>query len=114
MNVKEEIKKHRLPCGPVTVNIDGVCRRRLRDQFDSLLDRLSEETHPHGRDPEEEDLDTVELQEEKEETRDEKKKRLIAEGKLRAEVSKEVGKYKEKLMGNSKMLQDPSGKIKKR
>jgi hypothetical protein len=51
---------------------------------------------------------------EPEETRDDKKKRLIEEGKLRAEVSKEVGKYKEKLMGNSKLLQNTSGKIKKR
>jgi hypothetical protein len=29
-------------------------------------------------------------------------------------VSKEVGKYKEKLIGNSKLLQNTSGKIKKR
>lgn len=112
MNVKEEIKKHRLPCGPVTVNIDGVCRRRLRDHFDALLDRLTQETHPEGRNEEEEDMDN--LLEEKEETRDEKKKRLIEEGKLRAEVSAKVKQYKEKLMGNSKLLQDPSGKIEKR
>ncbi len=116
MNVKEEIKKHRLPCGPVTVSIDGVCRRRLRDHFDMLLDRLTQETHPEGKDPEEDidELDLLEEEPEPEESRDEKKKRLIEEGKLRAEVSKEVGRYKEKLMGNSKMLQDPSGKIKKR
>jgi hypothetical protein len=112
MNVKEEIKKHRLPCGPVTVGIDGVCRRRLRDHFDALLDRLTQETHPEGREAEEEDLDN--LHEEKEETRDEKKKRLIEEGKLRAEVNAKVKQYKEKLMGNSKLLQDPSGKIEKR
>jgi hypothetical protein len=116
MNVKEEIKKHRLPCGPMSIAIDGVCRRRLRDHFDSLLDRLTQETHPEGKDPEEavDELDLQEQETEPEESREEKKKRLIAEGKLRAEVSKEVRKYKEKLMGNSKMLQDPSGKIKKR
>ncbi len=116
MNVKEEIKKHRLPCGPVTVSIDGVCRRRLRDHFDMLLDRLTKETHPEGKNPEEDidELDLLEEEPEPEESRDEKKKRLIEEGKLRAEVSKEVGKYREKLMGNSKLLQDPSGKIKKR
>jgi hypothetical protein len=112
MNTKKEIERHRLPCGPVTVAIDGVCRRRLRDQFDSLLDRLTQETHPEGRDGEEEDVEN--LLEEKEETRDEKKKRLIEEGKLRAEVNAKVKQYKEKLMGNSKLLQDPSGKIEKR
>lgn len=112
MNTKREIERHRLPCGPVTVAIDGVCRRRLRDQFDSLLDRLTQETHPEGRDGEEEDVEN--LLEEKEETRDEKKKRLIEEGKLRAEVNAKVKQYKEKLMGNSKLLQDPSGKIEKR
>lgn len=119
MNVEQEIKRHRLPCGPTTVSIDGVCRRRLKDQFDALLDRLTQKTHPEGRDLEE-GIDELDLEEtetevtQPEETRDEKKKRLIAEGKLRAEVSKEVGKYKEKLMGNSKMLQSQSGKIKKR
>lgn len=112
MNTKREIERHRLPCGPVTVAIDGVCRRRLRDHFDTLLDRLTQETHPEGRDEEEEDLDEVD--EEKEETRAEKKERLIEEGKLRAEVNAKVKQYKEKLMGNSKLLQDPSGKIKKR
>jgi len=112
MNTKREIERHRLPCGPVTVAIDGVCRRRLRDHFDTLLDRLTQETHPEGRDEEEEDLDEVD--EEKEKTRAEKKERLIEEGKLRAEVNAKVKQYKEKLMGNSKLLQDPSGKIKKR
>ncbi len=116
MNVKEEIQKHRLPCGPMTIAIDGVCRRRLRDHFDALLDRLTQETHPEGKDPEEsvDELDLQEQEPEPEESREDKKKRLVEEGKLRAEVSKEVGRYKEKLMGNSKMLQNPSGKIKKR
>ena len=100
----------------MTVSVDGVCRRRLRDSFDALLDRLTHETHPEGKNPEEaiDELDLQEHEPDPEESRDEKKKRLIEEGKLRAEVSKEVGKYKEKLMGNSKLLQDPSGKIKKR
>ena len=116
MNAKEEIKKHRLPCGPMTVAIDGVCRRRLRDSFDALLDRLTKETHPEGVDEEILEVDEVEIPEEpeEEETDEAKKKRMVAEGKLKAEVKHEVDKYKEKLMGNSKMLQDPSGKIKKR
>lgn len=114
MNVKKEIERHRLPCGAATVSIDGVCRRRLRDNFDMLLDRLTEETHPQGVD---EDILAMEEEvevPEKEETDAEKKKRLIREGKMKADVKHEVEKYKEKLMGNSKMLQDTSGKIKKR
>lgn len=116
MNVKKEIERHRLPCGPMTVAIDGVCRRRLRDSMDALLDRLTKETHPEGVEEEILEVDEVEIPEEPEpeETEKEKKERMIAEGKLKAEVKHEVEKYKEKLMGNSKMLQDPSGKIKKR
>jgi hypothetical protein len=48
------------------------------------------------------------------ESPEEKKDRMIEEGKMRADVQHEVKKYKEGLMGNSKMLQDPSGKINKR
>lgn len=116
MNTKKEIERHRLPCGPMTVAIDGVCRRRLRDSMDALLDRLTQETHPEGIDEEILEVDEVEVPEEPEpeETEEERKERLIQEGKLKAEVKHEVEKYKEKLMGNSKMLQDPSGKIKKR
>jgi hypothetical protein len=116
MNTKKEIERHRLPCGPMTVSIDGVCRRRLRDHFDALLDRLTQETHPEGVEEEILEVDEVEIPEEKEpeESDKDKKKRLIKEGKLKAEVKHEVEKHKEKLMGNSKMLQDPTGKIQKR
>ena len=135
MNTKEEIKRHRLPCGAATVSIESVCRRRLRDHFDDLLDRLTEKTHPEGRDPEEEDLNEVDLTQEPEETDAEKKKRMIQEGKLKMDVKKVVKGYEEKimpkpkaktsdhseteededdLMGNSKMLQDRTGKIQKR
>ena len=172
------IERHQLPCGPMAVSIDGVCRRRLRDHFDQLLDRLAEETHPEGRDPEDEDIDQVELveetqepeetreekkarmledgelklevkkelearekelfpekfkkeepkaerKEEKEPTRDQRKKELVEEGKLKNEVKKAVQSHADKIMpktsnhaevlqGNSKMLQDITGKIKKR
>jgi hypothetical protein len=116
MKAKALIEQHKIPCGPMSVSVEGVCRRRLKDHLDALLDRLTQEAHPEGKDPEEaiDELDLEEQEEEPEESRDEKKKRLIEEGKLRAEVSKEVGKYKEKLMGNSKLLQDTSGKISKR
>jgi hypothetical protein len=116
MNTKKEIERHKLPCGPMTVSIDGVCRRRLRDHFDALLDRLTQETHPEGVEEEILEVDEVEIPEEKEpeESDKDKKKRLIKEGKLKAEVKVAVEKHKNKLMGNSKMLQDPTGKIKKR
>lgn len=117
MNAKKEIERHRLPCGPMTVAIDGVCRRRLRDSMDALLDRLTQETHPEGVDAEILEMEEeVEVPEEKEpeESDADKKKRLIKEGKLKAEVKHAVEKYKEKLMGNSKLLQDTSGKIQKR
>jgi hypothetical protein len=100
----------------MTVSIDGVCRRRLRDHFDALLDRLTQETHPEGVEEEILEVDEVEIPEEKEpeESDKDKKERLIEEGKLKAEVKVAVEKHKNKLIGNSKMLQDPTGKIKKR
>lgn len=139
MNAKEEIKRHRLPCGPATVAIDGVCRKRLRDHFDSLLDRLTLETHPEGADPETDDLeDEHEMQEDAKKAREaaentakqdldsfekelesmtshesleDKKARMIEEGKIKADVKHEVQKYSDKLMGNSKMAQNPDQKI---
>jgi hypothetical protein len=145
MNAKEQIKKHRLPCGPMSVSIEGVCRRRLKDHYDMLLDRLTQETHPQGVDEEilamEEQVEIPEPEEPKEpeETSEEKKKRLIEEGKMKADVKKEVRKYEEKIMpkpkpkakaktsdhsepdeeeeelqGNSKLLQNITGKIHKR
>ena len=44
----------------------------------------------------------------------EKKKQLLEDAKMRMEVKVEADKYKEKLMGNSKLTQDISGKINKR
>jgi hypothetical protein len=117
MNVPELLKNHKIPCGPMSIKAEAVCRRRLKDHYDLLLDRLTNEIHPDGVDEEilamEERVEIPEP-EQPEETDKEKKERLIQEGKLKAEVKAEVEKYKEKLMGNSKMLQDPSGKIKKR
>ena len=117
MKAKELIKNHKIPCGPLSVGVDGMCRRRLHDHLDALLDQLTKDVHPGGIDDEILGLEEkVEIPEETEpeETDKEKKKRLISEGKLKAEVKHEVEKYKNKLMGNSKMLQDRSGKINKR
>ena len=117
MNPKKEIERHRLPCGPMSVSIQGVCRRRLRDSYDNMLDKLTEDTHPYGVDEDTLGMnEQVEIPEEKEpeETEKEKKERMIKEGKMKVDVKKEIQKYEEKVMGNSKLLQDTSGKIKKR
>jgi hypothetical protein len=117
MNVTREIERHRLPCGAATISVDGVCRRRLRDHFDALLDKLTKEVNPEGVDKEILEMEEeAEIPEEKqpEETDKQKKDRMIREGKLKADVKKEVKEYEEKLMGNSKLLQNISGKIKKR
>lgn len=114
MNPKKEIERHRLPCGPMTIAVDGVCRRRLRDHFDALLDRLTEETHQHGVDEDILDLEEKVQDDVRKETPQEKRDRMIEEGKLKVDVKKIVRDYEEEVMGNSKMLQDISGKIKPR
>jgi hypothetical protein len=148
MNALEEITQHRIPCGPMTVAAAGVCRRRLRDSYDQLLDRLAQEIHQEYTPPElpkdhefdkegklvhKEELakrekTTKTMQKDKEKAAKEREKnepqspeileskreRMLQEGKLKADVKKEVKEYEEKLMGNSKMGQDISGKIKKR
>ena len=48
------------------------------------------------------------------ESLEDKKERMIEEGRMKAEVKKEVKEYEEKLMGNSRLLQDPSGKLPKK
>ncbi len=140
MNPKEQLEKHKITCGPATISAESTCRRRLRDHFDSLLDRLTREIHPEGVDPEilamEEQVEIPEP-EEPEETDQEKKERMIREGKLKMDVKKVVKRYEEKIMpkpkskaktsdhaepeedeedlqGNSKLLQDRTGKIQKR
>ncbi len=110
MNPKQELEKRRLVCGPVSVSVDGVCRRKLSEKFNQLLDRLTLEVHPEGVDPEMEDFESAEGKE-KEETLAEKKKRMIAEGKMQVDVRKAIREYEEKLMGNSKLLQNPTGEI---
>jgi hypothetical protein len=148
MNALEEISQHRIPCGPMTVAATGVCRRRLRDSYDQLLDRLAKEIHQEYTPPElpkdhkfdesggvvhkeelakrDKAVKTKQKEDEKANKEREKnaphspeilefkKERLLQEGKLKADVKKEVKEYEEKLMGNSKMGQDISGKIKKR
>jgi hypothetical protein len=71
---------YRIPCGPMEISADSVCRKGLRDNMDKLLDRLTHEIHPVVID----DADDAD------------------------------GNHAEKeLQGNSKLLQDISGKIEK-
>lgn len=148
MNVSEEIKRHRLPCGPMTVKADAVCRRRLKESFDKLLDRLTEEIHPEYVPPEapkdhefkddgslihkdklaknKKAGETLRKGKEKKkahldkhspldkETLKLKKEKMLQEAKLKAEVKHKTREFEEKLQGNSKMLQDITGKIQKR
>jgi hypothetical protein len=137
MNVNEEISRRRIPCGPVTVSANGVCRRRLRDIFDKLLDRLSVETTQEYKPPQSPKDHTIDdgkvihndvskaktaaeqkQQKEKEKqeatpSRAEKKKQMLNDAKDKAEVKIAAKSYEEKLTGNSKLLQNLSGKIKK-
>ena len=145
MNVSEEIARHRVPCGPVTVAAGGVCRRRLKDIMDKLLDRLSQETSQEYKPPEapkdheikdgkavhkdvikrnEQSVASMKegrkkAQKEREKaaaqpTAAEQKKQMIDAAKTKVDVKLAAKEYEEKLMGNSKLLQDPTGKIKKR
>ena len=43
---QRELSMHRVPCGPMSIKASGICRRRLRDNFSVLIDRLSQETGP--------------------------------------------------------------------
>lgn len=80
-----------------------------------LLDRITSEINPE--DPRSKIPEGVKPGEDGKtllpsETREEKKQRLIEEGKLRAEVRSAIKQYQESLQGNSKLLQDISGKLK--
>jgi hypothetical protein len=46
-DIKQMVEKgYAIPCGPMTVRADSVCRKALRDNFDDLLNRLSIEVSP--------------------------------------------------------------------
>ena len=148
MNALQEIEQHRVPCGPMTVAASAVCRRRLKDSYDQLLDRLTKEIHQEYTPPElpenhefdkqgnlvhkdelaKREKSSKAMQKGKEKAKKEreknaphspeilesKKEKLLQEGMMKADVKKKVKEYEEKIMGNSKMGQDTSGKIKKR
>lgn len=117
---KEKIEKlYLIPCGPTDISADSVCRRSLSSGMDKILDRLTEETNPEipppaklGKGLTYDESGKVIVEElDSKENRDEKKQRLIEEGKLRAEVNQVVKQYRETLQGNSKLLQDITGVI---
>lgn len=113
---KDKIEgQYRIPCGPMDIAADAICRRSLRDRFDNLLDRLTVEVNPQQPAPGKlsKELEVSEdgrIVAKKEETEEDRRKKLIDEGKFRAEVHAEIKKYREDLQGNGKMLQDISGK----
>jgi len=107
LRAAEKLKEHKLPCGPMDVSVDSVCRRRLHDHLDQLLDRLCEECNPT---PPESDI-PKDWMAEPEETMAQKKKRMIEEGKMKAEVKVKVKEHEATLMGNSKLLADPKQKV---
>ena len=156
----QEMSMHRVPCGPVSVNISAPCRRRLRDTFDKLLDKLCEKCHSEMVEPEIPDgyelsddgkvMDSQYLKEQekakkeptleegrmknevqaelsqhkdevmpkkpepKEPTLEERRKKLLDEAKMKAEVKVKAKEHEVRLQGNSKLLQRSDGKIEKR
>ena len=111
-----DLQEHRVPCGPMSIDASAVCRRRVRDNFSLLLDRLCEECHPGSIAPElpegyivDEDGAVVEdpsMQEGEEEVT------KIAEA-LKGVVGgkKKKGEKEFADVGNSKMVQDTTGVI---
>jgi hypothetical protein len=114
--MQDKIKEtYQIPCGPMGISAEGVCRRSLRDSFDKLLDRLTRELHPYSQfDELPKGLKAkgdVLIEEGDKEDMESRKRRLIEEGRIKAEAKLAIKKYEEELQGNSKLLQDPSGKM---
>ena len=120
MNPKEELEKRRLACGPMSVSVDGVCRRKLEEKYNTLLDRLTHEVHPEYVKPEapkgyEFDAkgNLVNTAEKLQKQREKDLSKVI-QGMNHSGPggkSKQPGFQEGLLMGNSKLLQDPTGKM---
>jgi hypothetical protein len=119
---QQQLSQHRVPCGPLSVNASGVCRRRLRDNFGTLLDRLCQETGKEQTGPEVPGghtlmpdgtiMENSYLQAREAKKKAKKMKKEDPMGRL-AEAIKGLSNPQQSFndMGNSKMLQDPTGKI---
>ena len=120
---KKELSMHRVTCGPMSIKASGICRRRLRDNFNTLLDRLSEETGPqqplgpempngYHMMPDGTIMSDAHMQAQEARKKARKAKKENPMGQL-AEAIKGLSGPQQSFndMGNSKMLQDPSGKI---
>ena len=120
---KKELSMHRVPCGPMSIKASGICRRRLRDNFNTLLDRLSEETGPqqpmgpempngYHMMPDGTIMSDAHMQAQEAKKKARKAKKENPMGQL-AEAIKGLSGPQQSFndMGNSKMLQDISGKI---
>jgi len=123
-SAQRELSMHRVPCGPMSVKASGVCRRRLRDNFSTLLDRLSQETGPeqpmgpevpegYHMMPDGTVMSDAHMKAEdmkKKAKKEEKDKKNDPVGKL-AEALTSTLTQGHTEVGNSKMIQDTSGKI---
>jgi hypothetical protein len=148
---------HKMPCGPMTIRANAVCRFKLSEDHARILDRISSlstpeaikkeapKGHTFGDDgklvpdnvdqtPEakgmkmfeegivknevkaklKEHATALEPEKEPEPTLEERKKEMLNEAKAKVEVKVKAREHEKRLMGNSKMLQDPTGKIEKR
>lgn len=111
-----EIQERRVPCGPMSIDASAVCRRRVRDNFALILDRLCEECHPGGIPPELPEGYVVDEEgavvEDPSMQEDETTK--IAEALKGIVGGKKKGEKEFADVGNSKMIQDTTGVIPKR
>jgi hypothetical protein len=108
----QELTQHRVVCGPVSINASAPCRRRLRDTFDKLLDKLCEKCHDQMLEPEIPDGHEVDengkvmnsqyLKEQEkaknEPTLEDKRGKMLDEGRMKNEVQAELSKHKDEVM----------------
>ena len=118
----QEMSMHRVPCGPVSVNISAPCRRRLRDTFDKLLDKLCEKCHSEMVEPEIPDgyelsddgkvMDSQYLKEQekakKEPTLEERRGKMVEEGRMKNEVQAELSQHKDEVMPKKPEPKEPT------
>lgn len=109
--IVEKIEKQFvIPCGAMDVKANGICRRQLKDRFDSLLDRLTEEIHPDYVKPEHPDFKENGVQTEQQKSLFNK----AMKEKENETTTAPLKSSKNLLQGNSKLLQNLDGELEKR